>query len=279
MKTKRVIARLDIKNNALVKGIHLEGFRVLGDPASFAKIYYEDGIDEIVYMDVVASLYERNGLIELIKKTAKEIFIPLTVGGGIRSIDDVASILAAGADRVCINTAAVHRPELITEIVNVYGSSTLVIAVEAIKVNDEYMAFTDNGREHTGLKVIEWVKKIEELGAGEILLTSVDREGTGRGVDFELIEKVKKSISISLTAHGGIGCINDVYNTFENHNVDAACIASLFHYNTIQSTSPINNSIMGNKSFLLSNKERSGIETVSVKKLKNELKEKKIRIR
>ena len=279
MKTKRIIARLDIKNDALVKGVHLEGFRVLGDPGSFAKIYYEDGIDEIVYMDVVASLYGRNGLIDLIKKTAKEIFIPLTVGGGIRSIDDVAALLAAGADKVCINTAAVQRPKLITEVVNVYGSSTLVIAVEAIKVDDVYMVFTDNGREHTGLKVSEWVKKIEKLGAGEILLTSVDREGTGKGIDIELLEEVRNSVSISIVVHGGVGSVGDVYNTFENLRVDALCIASLFHYNTIHSKVPLNKSIMGNRSFLLSNKERSGIKAVSVKHLKEELRIQKVRVR
>jgi imidazole glycerol-phosphate synthase subunit HisF len=279
MKTKRVIARLDIKNDALVKGIHLEGFRVLGDPASFAKIYYEDGIDEIVYMDVVASLYERNGLIDLIKKTAKEIFIPLTVGGGIRSLDDVSAILAAGADRVCINTAAVQRPELISEIIEVYGSSTLVIAVEAIKVNEEYMVFTDNGREHTGIKISEWVKKIEKLGAGEILLTSVDREGTGKGIDIELLEIVRSCVQISIVIHGGVGSAQDVYNAFHNLNADAVCVASLFHYNTIHSTKPLDKSILGNKSFLLSNKKRSDLESISVKNLKDKLKNQKVRVR
>lgn len=279
MKTKRVIARLDIKNDALVKGIHLEGFRVLGDPASFAKIYYEDGIDEIVYMDVVASLYKRNGLIELVKKTAKEIFIPLTVGGGIKSLDDVGALLAAGADRVCINTAAVQRPELISEIVEIYGSSTLVIAVEAIKVNEEYMVFTDNGREHTGIKVSEWVKKIEKLGAGEILLTSVDREGTRKGIDIELIELVEKLVKISIIIHGGVGSSEDVYNAFENYNIEAICIASLFHYEAINSIKTLNKSILGNKSFLLSNKKKSDLKTITVKDLKNKLKNHKIKIR
>tara|TARA_Y100000389_G_C17468010_1_gene527498 strand:- start:4752 stop:5591 length:840 start_codon:yes stop_codon:yes gene_type:complete len=279
MKTKRIIARLDIKNDALVKGIHLEGFRVLGDPASFAKKYYEDGIDEIVYMDAVASLYGRNGLIELIKKTAKEIFVPLTVGGGVRSLKDVASLLAAGADRVCINTAAVQRPELISDVVKVYGSSTLVIAVEAIKVDEEYMVFTNNGREHTGLKVSDWVKKIEQLGAGEILLTSVDHEGTGKGIDNKLLEIVKGCVDISINIHGGVGSFEDVYNAFYNLNIDAICISSLFHYNEIHSSIPINKSILGNKSFLLSNKKRSGLKTISVKNLKDKLKDMKVRVR
>ena len=279
MKTKRVIARLDIKNNALVKGVHLEGLRVLGDPSSFAKIYYEDGVDEIIYIDVVASLYGRNGLIELVKNTAKEIFVPLTVGGGIRSLDDVDLLLSSGADKVCINTAAVNRPELITEVVKVYGSSTLVIAVEAIKVNNEFMVFTDNGREQTGLKVSEWVKRIEDLGAGEILLTSVDREGTGKGIDVELFQKVRSCISISLIVHGGFGSSSDVSSAFINQNIDAACIASLFHYNTIHSIETSNKSILGNKSFLSSKKKKSGIDIISVKDLKDELKKLKVRIR
>jgi cyclase len=279
MITKRVIARLDIKNNALVKGVHLEGLRVLGDPASFAKIYYEEGIDEIIYMDVVASLYGRNSLIELVKKTSKEIFVPLTVGGGIRSIDDVGLLLSAGADKVCINTAAVKRPELITEVVRMYGSSSLVIAVEAIKVKDDYIVFTNNGREQTDLKVSEWVKIVENLGAGEILLTSVDREGTGKGIDINLFEKVRSCISISLVVHGGFGSISDVCGAFISHNIDAACISSLFHYNTVLSIETSNKSLMGNKSFLYSNKKRSGIDVVSVKNLKDELKKRKVRVR
>ena len=230
-------------------------------------------------MDVVASLYERNGLKELIKKTAKEIFIPLTVGGGIRSLEDVAAILAAGADRVCINTAAVQRPELISEVVKVYGSSTLVIAVEVIKVSEEYMVFTDNGREHTGLKVSDWVKKIEELGAGEILLTSVDREGTGRGIDIELLDLVRNCVDISIIVHGGIGSYEEVFNIFHNLDVDAACIASLFHYDTIYSSENLDRSVLGNKSFLLSNKKRSGLESISVKSLKDKLKSYNIRVR
>jgi cyclase len=230
-------------------------------------------------MDVVASLYKRNGLIELVKKTAKEIFIPLTVGGGIKSLDDVGALLAAGADRVCINTAAVQRPELISEIVEVYGSSTLVIAVEAIKVNEEYMVFTDNGREHTGIKVSEWVKKIEKLGAGEILLTSVDREGTGKGIDIELIDLVKKAVKISIIIHGGVGSFEDVYSAFQNYNIDAACIASLFHYEAINSIKNLNKSILGNKSFLLSNKKKSDLKTITVKNLKDKLKNHKINIR
>ena len=279
MRTKRVIARLDVKNDGLVKGIHLEGLRVLGDPRSFAQKYYEENIDEIIYMDVVASLYGRNGLTDLIKETAKKIFVPLTDGGGIRTIKDVVNILAAGADKVCINTAAVKRPELISEIVSIYGSSTLVVAIEAIKVDGQYLVFTDNGREHTGLKVTEWAKKIEELGAGEILLTSVDREGTGKGLDVELLREVRNSISISIIIHGGVGSFEDLYDAFNNHQADAVCVASLFHYDAIKVISTENKSIMGNKIFLNSTQKKYGLKETSVEYVKNKLKIQGIKIR
>ena len=203
----------------------------------------------------------------------------MTVGGGIRSLNDVELLLAAGADRVCINTAAVKRPELISEVVKVYGSSTLVIAVEAIKENEEYMVFTDNGREQTGLRVSEWVKKVEELGAGEILLTCVDQEGTRKGFDIELLNLVRSCVGISIIVHGGIGSYQEVYNIFNNLNIDAVCLASLFHYDTVNSSENLNKSVLGNKSFLLSNKKRFGIESISVKSLKDKLKSDNIRVR
>jgi imidazole glycerol-phosphate synthase subunit HisF len=175
MKNLRVIARLDIKGPNLVKGIHLEGLRVLGKPEDFARYYYEHGADELFYQDVVASLYERNSLQEIISATAKRSFIPLTVGGGIRTTRDIRDVLRAGADKVAINTAAVRNPEFIREAARKFGSSTIVVAIEAIKQPDgKYQAFVDNGREHTGLEVYEWAQKIEELGAGEIVITSVD---------------------------------------------------------------------------------------------------------
>jgi len=186
----RIIPRLDIKGPNLVKGIHLEGLRVLGRPEEFAKYYYEQGADELMYQDVVASLYGRNSLQEIINRTAKAIFIPLTVGGGIRTIEDIRNVLRAGADKVAINTAAIKNPEFIKQAAINYGSSTIVIAIEAIKhKNGDYFAYTDNGREYTGKEVVEWAKRVEELGAGEIVLTSVDREGTGEGFDLDLLKK------------------------------------------------------------------------------------------
>lgn len=278
MKTKRLIARLDVKNNALVKGIHLEGLRALGSPRQFAELYYNQGIDEIVYMDVVASLYGRNGLLDLVKETAKNIFVPLTVGGGIRTLDDVGRLLDSGADKVCINTAAVKNPELISDIANKYGASTLVVAIEAIMVGNKYEAFIDNGREQTGLDVVEWAQQIENLGAGELLLTSVDQEGTGKGFDFELISQIQRVVKIPMIIHGGAGGFEDIAEAYQKYDVDAVCVASLFHYNSIQHFSNPDD-IQGNTSFLKSEKGRLATRGVAVNELKDALKQKNITIR
>ena len=192
----RIIPRLDIKGPNLVKGMHLEGLRVLGKPEKFARYYFEQGADELIYQDVVASLYGRNSLHEIISRTAKEVFIPLTVGGGLRTLDDIYAVLRAGADKVEINTAAHKNPELIQNASEKFGKSTIVVAVEAISQSDgTYEAFTDNGRNRTGREVVSWAMQIEKLGAGEILLTSVDKEGTGSGLDSDLIREVSSMIN------------------------------------------------------------------------------------
>lgn len=281
MKTTRIIARLDIKGPNLVKGIHLEGLRVLGKPEDFARYYYENGADELFYQDVVASLYERNSLNDLISRTAKKIFIPLTVGGGIRTVEDVRSILRAGADKVCINTAAIKNPQLISEASRVFGSSTIVVAIEAIKQTDgSYLAYTDNGREHSGLEVVEWAKKVEELGAGEIVITSVDKEGTGLGFDIELTQKVAEAVSIPVIAHGGAGSEEDVRKVIQEGKADAVALASVIHYDYIE------NNILsaigkeeGNTEFLKSGKTFSKIKPNTIKKIKKYLSDKSISIR
>ena len=189
---KRIIPRLDIKGPNLVKGIHLEGLRVLGSPDAFAQYYYENGADEIILQDVVASLFERNSLHDIISRTAKNIFIPITVGGGIRTIEDIHGVLCAGADKVSLNTAAIKNPSFIEKAATTFGSSTIVVAIEAIKdVSGQYFAFIDNGREETGLEVIEWVKLVINSGAGELVITSVDRDGTALGFDIDLLQQVK----------------------------------------------------------------------------------------
>lgn len=226
----RVIARLDIKGPNLVKGIHLEGLRVLGKPWDFAVKYYEGGADELIYIDMVASLYGRNNLTEIVRKTAENIFIPLTVGGGIRTVEDVRELLRAGADKVAINTAAVERPALIRETAGMFGSQCIVGSIQAKRVGDRYIVFTDNARENTGRDVFAWAEELVTLGAGELLVTSVDREGTGKGYDVELVRTLAERHSVPVIAHGGCGCADDIVNVIRNGHADAVSASSLFHY-------------------------------------------------
>ena len=228
----RIIARLDIKAPNLVKGIHLEGLRVVGDPAECAVRYYREGIDELVYIDIVASLYQRNGLTDLVARTAEQVFVPMTVGGGIRSLEDISALLRAGADKVAINTAAVQRPELLREAAQVFGAQCIVLSVEAKSVAPgKWEAYTDNGRERTGLDVAEWVRKAVDLGAGEVLLTSVDREGTRKGFDLELVRALAPITRVPVIACGGAGSARDVAACLDAR-ADAVALASVFHYGT-----------------------------------------------
>ncbi|MBN9379437.1 MAG: imidazole glycerol phosphate synthase subunit HisF [Chitinophagaceae bacterium] len=260
MENVRVIARMDIKGPNLVKGIHLEGLRVLGKPEDFARYYYENGADELFYQDVVASLYERNSLHDIVSRTAKDSFIPLTVGGGIRSIDDIREVLRAGADKVCINTAAIRNPEFIRDAANKFGSSTIVVAIEAIRQPDgKYMAFVDNGREHTGVEVISWARRVEELGAGEIVITSVDREGTGKGYDIALTRSIARAVGVPVIAHGGPGKKEHFTDVLLEGKADAIAVASMIHYDLIaQQQSDMENRSEGNVSFLKSGRSSFG---------------------
>jgi cyclase len=266
----RIIPRLDIKGPNLVKGVHLEGLRVLGRPEHFAKYYYEQGADELFYQDVVASLYGRNSLRDIVSKTAKEIFIPLTVGGGIRNIDDISKILRAGADKVSINTAVFNNPQLVSSAANVFGSSTIVVSIEAIRQPDGgYMAFTDNGRNSTGKEVVSWAKYAEELGAGEILLTFVDKEGTGKGFDIDLAKKVTNAVSVPVVVHGGAGQMKHILELREQIPVGGIAIASLWHYNYIAHNRHIEGyEEEGNIDFLRSDRVFTGIEETSISDLK-----------
>lgn len=231
MSRVRLIARLDIKGPNLIKGIHLEGLRVIGDPREFARLYYKQGMDEIVYMDVVASLYGRNSLHDIVRKTAQDVFVPLTVGGGVRSVDDVRELLRSGADKVAINTAAIKNPELIREIAHVFGSQCLVLSIEAKRQGkDSWEAYTDNGREKTGLDVIDWVRKGVALGAGEIMITSVDQEGTCKGFDIELVRAVSDAASIPVIASGGMGKTEHLVDVITQGHADAVAVASILHY-------------------------------------------------
>ena len=234
MKRIRLIARLDIKGQNLIKGIHLEGLRVIGSPSEYAHKYYSEGADELIFMDTVASLYGRNHLGDIIKSVAKDIFIPMTVGGGIRSIEDAIEILRLGADKVAVNTAAVARPGLISEISSALGSQAMVLSVEAKKIDKKkWEVYTDNGRESTGIDVIEWLIKGEDLGAGEVLLTSVDCEGTRKGFDLDLIKAATDSLSIPVIASGGMGKYQDLHDAVYNANADAIAMADILHYNRL----------------------------------------------
>ena len=230
----RLIPRLDVKGPNLVKGVHLEGLRVLGKPELFARRYYEQGADELLFMDVVASLYGRNSLLDLVERTADEIFIPLAVGGGLRSLDDIRAVLRAGADKVTLNTAAVRRPEFITEAARRFGSSTIVVSIEAIRRSDGvYEAYTDNGREKTGLDAVAWAARAAELGAGELVVTSIDREGTGRGYDLDLTTRIAAAVPVPVIACGGAGTMEHVAEVLQT-GAAAASLASLLHYNLVR---------------------------------------------
>jgi cyclase len=230
----RLIARLDVKGANLIKGIHLEGLRVVGDPNERARRYYEAGADELIYMDVVASLYGRNSLTDIVRHTTDEVFVPLTVGGGVRAVDDVELLLRSGADKVALNTAAVARPELIAEIARRFGSQCAVLSVEAKRqAPGRWEAYTDNGREHTGLDVVEWVRRAVELGAGEVLLTSVDREGTRGGFDVDLVGAVSAAVDVPVIASGGAGTLEHVVEVVRDGGADAVAVADAIHYDRI----------------------------------------------
>lgn len=274
----RVIARLDIKGPNLVKGIHLEGLRVLGKPNRFARHYYETGVDELIYMDAVASLYGRNSLLHLVEQTSREIFIPLTVGGGLRTLDDIRAALQAGADKVSINTAALNRPELVRQASKRFGSSTVQISIEAKRQPDgTYEAYADNGRVRTGVEVFVWAREVERLGAGEILLTSIDQEGTGRGFDTVLTRTVARSVAIPVVACGGAGTAAHMAEVVQNGSADAVAIASCLHYGYIRDNYTEDDfSAEGNVEFLRSGRAFTKVIGASVPEIKSALAERRI---
>jgi cyclase len=231
----RIIPKLDIKGPNLVKGIHFEGLRVMGKPEDFARYYYQHGADELIYMDAVASLYGRNSLLEIVERTSREIFIPLCVGGGLRSVEDIRAVLRAGADKVSLNTAAIQNPELIRTAARMFGSSTVVVSIEAIRhAAGQYEAFVEYGRQETGVDALEWAQRAEALGAGELMVTSINQEGTGEGFDLELTRRMAESVSIPVIAAGGAGSLQQVAQVIQEGKADAVSIASLLHYNVVR---------------------------------------------
>ena len=236
MLTKRIIPCLDVNMGRVVKGINFVNLVDVGDPVEAAEFYNSEGADELVFLDITATCEGRKTMIEVVKRTAEKVFIPLTVGGGINNIDDIKDILRAGADKISINSSAVKNPQLITEAARKFGSQCVVVAVDAKKVQGslKWNVFINGGRIDTGLDVIEWVKKASKLGAGEILLTSMDADGTKGGYDIPLTNAVCSSINIPVIASGGCGKIKDFYDVFTKAHVDAALAASLFHFRELK---------------------------------------------
>ncbi len=279
MRKIRIIPRLDIKGPNLVKGINMEGLRVLGKPFQFAKSYYEEGADELILVDVVASLYGRNNLSNFVSETASNIFIPITVGGGIRNNDDVRKLLKSGADKVSLNTAAIENPNLINDLVKTYGSSTISVSCEVIKDSmGKYNLFTDNGREETNLELISWIEKVIDLGAGEIIVTDILKEGTGEGFDYNLIEKVLKVCKVPLLIHGGCRTKEDVLDVFKKFDLSGIVISSILHYDLIDRIKTYSDENEGNITFLSNKNKYLNFNKISIDHLKSFLKNNNVNV-
>lgn len=233
IKSFRLIARLDVKMRSLIKGVQMEGWRKVGDPCMFAAKYAAEGADELMFTDVVASLYERNSLQEIVRAVASEVFVPMTIGGGVRSLADVSELLACGADKIAINTAATRLPGLITDISTTFGSQACVVAIETIYYEGEWLVMTDNGRNHTGRKALEWAREANDRGAGEIILTAIHKEGIGKGMDLELIAQVCDSVSIPIVAGGGLGTAGHLEELVEQTNASAVAVAQALHWDRL----------------------------------------------
>jgi cyclase len=230
MLSKRIIACLDVRNGQVVKGVNFEGLRSAGDPAELARRYNAEGIDELVILDITATLEARRALAATIRAVARELFIPLAVGGGIRTEDDAAAAVRAGADKVSLNTAALSDPELISTLARRYGSQAVVVAVDAKREGGRFAVFARSGQAATARDAVEWAREAERRGAGEILLTSIDRDGTKAGFDCELTAAVSSAVSIPVIASGGAGSLDDFVDVFRAGRADAALAASIFHY-------------------------------------------------
>jgi len=230
----RIISRLDIKNEFVIKGINLEGLRKIGDPLKLAKKYYSEGVDEIIFIDSVASLYSRNNLFHILEKTVEEVFVPITLGGGIRSLKDISKALTSGADKISINSYATENPDFIKKAVKEFGSSTITIYIEAKKIGEKkWEIYKYYGREKTGIDLKQWINKIQDYDCGEILLTSIDYEGLQKGFDIELLDEVCNLIDKPLIFSGGCGSAKDVNFIKKNYPNISLSIASAFHYNKI----------------------------------------------
>ncbi len=227
---KRIIPCLDVDKGRVVKGVNFVGIRDAGDPVEVARRYNQQGADEITFLDITATSDDRETLVHVVEQVASEVFIPLTVGGGIRTLDDIRKMLNAGADKVSINSAAVFRPEFVQEASDHFGSQCIVVAIDAKRVDDHWEIFTHGGRKATGIDVVEWAKKMQAFGAGEILLTSMDGDGTKKGYDLALTRAVSDAVSIPVIASGGVGNLQDLADGITQGGAEAVLAASIFHF-------------------------------------------------
>jgi cyclase len=232
MLKNRIIPCLDVKNGRVVKGINFVDLKDAGDPVEQAKIYSDGGADEICFLDITASNENRDTIYDVVERTSKKCFVPLTVGGGVRNVDDISKLLNCGADKVSINTAAVQNSEVIVESSRKFGSQCIVVAIDAKKNNNNWEIFTHGGRNHTGIDAIEFAKKMEDNGAGELLVTSMDRDGTQIGYDIELMSNISSSVNIPIIASGGVGNLDHLVDGIKIGNASAVLAASIFHYGT-----------------------------------------------
>ena len=229
---KRIIPCLDVKDGRVVKGVNFVGLKDAGDPVEVAKRYNEEGADELTFLDITASHEERDTIVHIVEQVAKEVFIPLTVGGGIRVLDDIYRLLAVGCDKVSINSAAIKRPEFINEGAKRFGSQCIVVAIDVKRTGDQYNVYLNGGRVDTGVNAYEWAKEVVDRGAGEILLTSMDADGTKAGFDLSITEQISRAVNVPVIASGGAGTMEHIKEAFE-HGADAALAASIFHYKEI----------------------------------------------
>jgi len=273
----RIIPFLDIKNGLLIKGINLEGLRVLGKARDFSNYYYKSGADEICYIDNVATLYGTNNLSNFITDTAKDVFIPLSVGGGIRSIDDMKKMFSAGADKICINSSIIENPNLLEKAAKIFGSANITIMIQSIRVDAKYNVSKANGRDLANINPVKWAKKVENYGAGEIILTSVNNEGLKKGFDIKLTNAVSQSVNIPVIAHGGAGNFKDIYEVISKTKISGVGLASILHYDALNYFPKFDPKV-GNTTFLKNISKPKNRKNI-IYQLKNYLSLKGIKVR
>jgi cyclase len=255
---KRIIAKLDIKSESVIKGIHMEGLRIVGKPNELSARYNDCGADEIIFIDTVASLYGRNHLKEFILQASEASYIPFTVGGGLRSVEEVEEMIKNGADKVAINTFAIENPEFIKELVEIFGSQAIVVSIHAKRIGDTWMAFKENGRENSGKNVLDWVDEATAMGAGELLVTSIDRDGTKKGFEESLYQQICARVNIPVIACGGAGNNNHIADLMLNTDCSGVALGSILHYN-ISSVEQIKSSLQDQKVLVRPNVDKMSV--------------------